>query len=175
MMTTAALLKHLARLNACSEATEWVASQKGSAAQIWSKCPRADWLLWLAVSAGVSKDAYLPAVYAVAERAVSVTAPKALRSAADVLEKAGKPQDAQILRAHAAVLSGVRITDPARAADAARVARAAAAAAARTVRDAAYAAWAADEGARAAEHKVLGGIIRKRIKWATVAKALEAA
>jgi len=41
--------------SACTPAREWVESTKGSPAQLWRRCPRGDWLLWLAASIGVER------------------------------------------------------------------------------------------------------------------------
>ena len=42
------LANSLVKLGACAEAVEWAAKQNGTRQEIWSRCPRADWLLWLA-------------------------------------------------------------------------------------------------------------------------------
>lgn len=40
------LQKHLEALSACAEARDWVGDR--SLSEAWTKCPRADWMLWLA-------------------------------------------------------------------------------------------------------------------------------
>ena len=54
-MTVATLLRHMSRLDACEEATEWVQGLPADmpASDAWQRCERADWLLWLAGRAGV--------------------------------------------------------------------------------------------------------------------------
>ena len=42
------LANSLVKLGACAEAVEWAAKQKGTRQEMWERCPRADWLLWLA-------------------------------------------------------------------------------------------------------------------------------
>jgi hypothetical protein len=53
MKTKQDLLNKMSELHACAEATEWVAAQDGSAQDIWNRCERGDWMLWLAARAGV--------------------------------------------------------------------------------------------------------------------------
>ena len=48
----------LARLNdlgACADAVEWAATTKGTPAQLWARCRRADWMLWIAARASVDR------------------------------------------------------------------------------------------------------------------------
>ena len=47
-ITRAALLATMTRLDACSEAVEWVTATKGTPAALWAACPRGDWMMWLA-------------------------------------------------------------------------------------------------------------------------------
>jgi len=41
--------------SACTPARDWVESAKGTPAQLWRRCPRGDWLLWLAAEVGVDR------------------------------------------------------------------------------------------------------------------------
>jgi outer membrane biosynthesis protein TonB len=56
---------------ACGEARRWVAKSKGTPAQLWKKCQRADWMLWLAAQVGVDRKLLVLAACDCAE-----TAPK---------------------------------------------------------------------------------------------------
>jgi len=47
-MTRSAFLAHLTRLGACADAVTWARDTKGAPAQLWAKCERGDWMLWLA-------------------------------------------------------------------------------------------------------------------------------
>ncbi len=49
------LLESLNRLNACGEAVAWASTQP-DARTAWEKCPRGDWLLWLAARVGVRRE-----------------------------------------------------------------------------------------------------------------------
>jgi hypothetical protein len=55
-MTT---LEILTRLNACDEAKDWARSISNSPRIAWEVCPRGDWLLWLALEAGVNQPLLL--------------------------------------------------------------------------------------------------------------------
>lgn len=54
-MTRAELLSRLEVLPACAEARAWAAGTPGTPEELWATCPRGDWLLWLAASAGVDR------------------------------------------------------------------------------------------------------------------------
>jgi hypothetical protein len=49
------LLNKMSGLHACAEATKWVAAQKGNAQDIWGRCERGDWMLWLAARISADK------------------------------------------------------------------------------------------------------------------------
>lgn len=42
-----ARISKLANLGACGTARDWVATAEESAQELWDKCPRGDWMLWL--------------------------------------------------------------------------------------------------------------------------------
>lgn len=54
-MTRGELIDCLRRLHACAEAREWVDGTPGTPEELWSTCRRGDWLLWLAMRAGVDR------------------------------------------------------------------------------------------------------------------------
>ena len=43
------LLQKMRGLKACNEAMEWIASTPGTAAELWQKCERGDWMWWLLI------------------------------------------------------------------------------------------------------------------------------
>jgi hypothetical protein len=47
-MTRKSFLLSLERIGACAEAHEWCLATKGTPAQLWARCKRPEWLLWLA-------------------------------------------------------------------------------------------------------------------------------
>ena len=146
-MTAAELTALLVRLGACDEARRWAEGK--TLAEAWAKCERADWMLWLGVR--LNREACRPALYAVADRAVRVYAPRTF----DRVAKRYADETARQLREWAETLRALpEIVDEetaryaegwSRAADAAADAAAAAAYAA----DAAYAAYAAADAAAA--------------------------
>ena len=73
----------LVRMGACGEARDWVASEieRGSSiADMWDRCPRGDWLLWLAGNAGVERKRLVLAACACARLALPYTTdPRVLR------------------------------------------------------------------------------------------------
>lgn len=54
-MTRDDLLSRLDDLCACAEARAWARATPGTPEELWSTCPRGDWLLWLAMRAGVDR------------------------------------------------------------------------------------------------------------------------
>jgi hypothetical protein len=54
MMTRKTFTEALVRIGACGEALEYVKATKGTPPQLWAKCKRQDWLLWLAGHAGLT-------------------------------------------------------------------------------------------------------------------------
>lgn len=57
-------------LDPCSEAREWMLAQPGSAYDMWRRCDRGDWLLWLAARAGVGRRLVVLAACDCAETAL---------------------------------------------------------------------------------------------------------
>jgi hypothetical protein len=131
---------------ACDEAREWAATQPDPQTA-WNTCERADWMLWLAVR--LNPKACRPALFACADIAVRVYAPRAMVAAASVLP----PAQAKEVARHAAILRALsEITDnntSDAASDAARAASDAARAASYAASDAARA---ASDAARAASY-----------------------
>ena len=70
-MTRDDLLSSLQRLGACSDSLSWVRSQDGSAYDLWRRCDRGDWLLWLAARAGVDRQRVVLAACDCAEPALA--------------------------------------------------------------------------------------------------------
>lgn len=68
-MTRDDLLSRLDALPACAEAREWARATPGTPEELWSTCPRGDWLLWLAMRAGVDRRVVVLAACDCAETA----------------------------------------------------------------------------------------------------------
>jgi hypothetical protein len=70
-MTKSELLKIMADFNACSNAIKWAKDQPDEAAEnIWNKCGRPDWMLWLAGRADIDRKVLVTAVCQVARTAL---------------------------------------------------------------------------------------------------------
>lgn len=172
-MTRDDLLAHMRRLDACSDATRWVASQSGSAYDLWRRCDRGDWLLWLAASAGVDRPLVVLAACDCAEpalvqgesspRLVIETARRWARGEATISEvRSAAAAAADYATCYAAYSTGYS------AAYAAASYAYAAADAAYHAADAAYhAASASSSLAQSAR------LVRERIPWSVVRDALE--
>lgn len=63
------LLRRLAVLPACAEARAWAADTPGTPAELWAACTRGDWLLWVAMRAGVDRRVVVLAACDCAETA----------------------------------------------------------------------------------------------------------
>ncbi len=50
-------IEKLEAMNACSEATEWVAHR--GIVKAWRECPRGDWMLWLAGRLDIDRSCWL--------------------------------------------------------------------------------------------------------------------
>jgi hypothetical protein len=63
------LLKVLEKINACLEAQAWIAEEfKGKTWRAcWLKCPRGDWLMWIAIMVGVSDTSIVKAYNKIVE------------------------------------------------------------------------------------------------------------
>ena len=157
----------LKRLDACSDAVEWAATQP-SLQVAWGNCERSGWMLWLCARLDVHRDECRVLAYAFAERAISHAAPAALRAAAGAPDISA--DHAAELRRHADTLGALRVHDELSAAaarDAAWAASVAAGAAAWPARDAAgAAAWAARGAAWAASDAEQAQAIRTLIPTA---------
>lgn len=147
-------------LRPCGEAREWLASKKDMR-RAWRACPRADWLLWLAVRASVDRKIVVMTACAVARTALRfVPAGEDRPRLAIETTEAWCRGEATIGQVRAAAL---RI--PASAAADASAASAAAAAAA-------YAAAAAADAARTQAQREHADIVRSMISWDAVEAAL---
>jgi hypothetical protein len=165
---------------ACGEARRWVAKSKGTPAQLWKKCQRADWMLWLAAQVGVDRKLLVLAACDCAETApkhkdvpAAVEAVRVARAWCEgkaTIDEVRNARD-KAWRAAAAADAAAAYAAAADAADAYAAADAAADAA-----DAADAAYAADAAAYAAAYaKALASmatIVRKRIPWTTIGPLL---
>lgn len=178
------LLAHMRRLYACSEATSWVRSQSGSAYDLWRRCDRGDWLLWLASRAGVDRrlvvlsacDCVEPVLAYVPcdddrPRVAIETARRWARGEATIDDVCAAYDAARAAAADAADAADAAAYDAARAVAADAAADAAAYAAAATAAAAAtYAAYAPTYARSLAESARL---VRRRIPWGTVRDALD--
>ena len=196
-MNSTAFTCHLQRFNACSRAQIW--AQGKSLQQAWKQCQRGDWLLWLAARAGVDYRQVVLAACDCAEQAAPHWTPDTQLACAWALDAARRwvvgKTDLEEVRAAActATAAAIAAADVAytaaitaaitaaaiAAAIAADVAAAIAAAiaAANVAYTAAYTAAdaVAYTAADAAYHKSLAlsaDLVRARISWATVGKAL---
>jgi hypothetical protein len=50
------IAQQLKALGACADAIVWTKRQEGTAQSIWSRCRRADWMLWIAARAGICEQ-----------------------------------------------------------------------------------------------------------------------
>jgi hypothetical protein len=128
----------LSKLHACSDAREWVKTQK-SAVDAWQNCERGDWMLWLAKKLGVDDRKLTMAKYQCAAQVFHLMKdPRSLAAMAASLQYANGEISREQLNVYAAYA--------AYAADAAAAYAAAAYAADAAAADAAaaYAAYAAD-------------------------------
>lgn len=161
-MTREILLQHLRDLRACGDAQTWARDTPGTPAQIWAKCPRGDWMLWLAGRAGIDRRTLVLAAIACAETAPGHTDENALQAALTLHiteEWAHGREDIETVR------------DAAYAADV--YAAAYAAYAADAAHDAAAAAAAYATAAARIEHRQLcADLVRANIPWSVVAAAL---
>jgi len=183
-MKKAQLLERLDQLSACEGAVAWVRRYDGSPSQMWAKCNRADWMLWLAAKADVDRKTIVTIACLCARRALKYVKQGDKRPLVAIKTAeawvAGKAMIKQVRAASYASYTAATSY----AADAADAADAAAAYAAY----ASYAAYAADAAAAATSYaadaagpsktkelKIMSKIVRKHIKWSDVAKGLEAA
>ena len=146
------LIKFLMQHQACPEAMQWTVEHPTlSPSKLWRACPRGDWLLWLAEKAGVERKLIVLAACDCARTALKYVA-----------EGEDRPRIA-IETAEAWCRGDATIEEVQKAAGAAEAWAAGAA------RAAAMAAEAARNNAR----KLCAQLVRKRITWAMVEKALE--
>ncbi len=169
----------LTRYAACSDAIQWAKATKGTPAQVWRKCERADWLLWVAEKL-VDHKMVVRAACDVARVAIAKHLKgedrKVVEAPLVVIERwaQGKATDTEMRTARdEAWRMRSRLWFPVTAAVAAA---ADAAAYSGTAAPDAVAAYAdADAIARKQTLKELCVVVRLRIPWAAVAKALKEA
>ena len=92
-ITRKTIIAYLERRKACQEAFDWIGDHPSyGPKRLWMSCHRGDWMLWFCWKAGIPFDAYAPAVYAAADRAVRQYTPAALRETGrkDLIEHAEK-------------------------------------------------------------------------------------
>jgi hypothetical protein len=162
----------LRRLGACGEAIEWVEAQgDASGYALWQRCDRADWLVWLAVRAGLRREVVellcdcveplLADVPAGEERPrIAIeTARRCVRGEATAQETSAAGYAAYT---YAAAFAAYALANPAAAARFAAYAAWTA-----LVADAVYAADAADAACSASD-------VRRRLPWRLIRDALAA-
>jgi hypothetical protein len=167
-------------LRPCDSARDWLLAQPADAdpEQVYLSCDRGDWLVWLAVRAGVDRSAWIPALCDCVRLALPYAEGDVLGRTLEVLERYARGE---------ATIEEVRAARDtaeydAYAADDANVATfaapAAAPAAVAAVAYVAAAAYAADDDyavriiATFAGPAWDAGIIRARIPWATIEAAV---
>ncbi len=203
-MTVAQLLRHMARLSAREDATEWVQVLPTDmpAAEAWAQCERADWMLWLAARAEVDRklvvlvacdcartalpiwtkrypdDGRALAAIETAERwtrgEATIEDVRAARRDAAAADAAADADAADAAAADADADAAYAAADAAAAAFAAASAAAAYAAAYAADAYAAAAAYAARRATRASMLRQCADLTRARITWETVERALMA-
>jgi len=160
----ATFLAYLHRSGACADALAWAEATPGTPAQLWRKCERADWLLWVARKANVERRAIARAAAACAETALVYVRPDAQLACIWAIDAARRwsrgEADEDECRAAAAAVAAV--------ADAAYAAAAAAAAAA-------YAAYADADAYAAAAYAAAYAAAAYAAAYAAVADAAYAA
>jgi hypothetical protein len=149
--TATSLHDHLVRLGACKPAIEWASGK--TIEQAWAECERGDWLLWLAISAGVDRRRVVLAACACARLSLPHVPAGEMRPLKAI----------ETTEAWARGDAGVTLSDVAAAASAADAAASAA--------DAAFAAGAA--GA-ATTHRQCADIVHSHITAADIRAGLEA-
>ena len=148
-------VESLRRLRACIEATQWAESQP-DAETAWRRCPRGDWLLWVAARLDIDRKRLVRAACACARTALS-----------HVPAGEERPRIA-IETAEAWARGEATLDDVRRAVQAASAAVFAANAAFADFAAAAYAATRSASLARSAD------IVREIIPWEAMAVAIEA-
>ena len=61
------LIEMLEKHGACYEAKEWAKAQDCNLYNAWRKCPRGDWLLWMAAELGIERKLIVAAACDCAE------------------------------------------------------------------------------------------------------------
>lgn len=187
-LTKKELITHLQRLGACYEAILWTQQQDGSAAQIWAKCERADWLLWLVFNCGMTPAARGPAIRIICTQALRIAGVALRKAAAWTAAKKHIKQPTVALREALDQIRAIRRVNRRTAICASKVLWRAVdiclnagvpgdisdylLAAADTM-DSFCADGFSEQISEAPRFTVMCGIIRRHVKWAQVAAAME--
>ena len=162
-------IARLRTLSACGDAVAWAEATPGTPEQLWRKCGRADWLLWLARSANTDRKLMVRAACACAETALVYVRPDAQLACLWAIDSArrwsrgeAEPGECQAAAyaAYAAAYAAYYAAYAAAVIDAAD--------------DAAYAAYAAYYAADAHSRAlaVMAPLVRREIPWSAVAAGL---
>jgi hypothetical protein len=184
----------IAAMHPCEDARTWLAEFPGTAAQAWLRCPRGDWMLWVAAHAGVERRLVVRAACDCARLALRFvpSGEERPRLAIEAVERWCKGEASQDdVRAAAAASSVYTIAVAAAAIATTTVAAASSSsvyAAAAAAAEAAAAAYASSSDAAAAvaaayaydsaaaQNRVLhrcARLVRRRIGWLQVLAAME--
>jgi hypothetical protein len=163
--------RQLSLWSACSSGAEWAG--KRTWREIWHDCPRGDWLIWLAVKAGVDRRLLILCACACARRALvhvkpGEDRPRLAIEAAELCTKNDTPENRQKARAAAYAASAAYAAYASAAYAAASDAAASDAAAYAAASDAA----AADDDARVKEQRACADAVRSIIGWDVIAPLL---
>ncbi len=164
MRTKEDLLSAMKELRACLDATQWVETQEGSAQEIWDRCERGDWMLWLAAKLQVDRKLIVKAACLCARTALKYVRPGEDRplKCIETTERwvRGEATIEEVREARRAAVDAAYAAAYAASAAAAYAAAAADAASAAAASAAAYAAAAAAASARQAALKQCADIVR---------------
>ena len=185
-VTRSEFLTWLKGKHAYLDALAWARATPGEPEALWTACPRGDWLLWLAGTAGVDRRAVVNAACACAREALvhvpdGEDRPRLAIEAAEAWTRGGATLKAvrRAVRAAgtapayaAAVAAAAAYADDAAAVAAAAVLTVAVTAAAAAAAAAAYADAYAYDATRAASLARSAELVREWISWAMVEDAI---
>jgi hypothetical protein len=156
-LTRKDLSQKLIELDACAEAREWARTAKGTTAQLYARCKRGDWLLWLAATAGVDRRVVTLAACAVARSTLKHV-------------PAGELRPLRAIEAAEAWARGVEGASLEKVQEAAYAASNASSAAYAASYAASYAAYSAEKSASLAQS---AAIVRQFITWKMMVQAMK--
>jgi len=170
-------IEKLEAMNACSEATEWVAHR--GIVKAWRECPRGDWMLWLAGRLDIDRKLLVMAACDCAETALQYVPDgedrpaKCIQVTRNWCEGTATIEDVRAARGDADAAYAAAADAAAYAAAYAAAADAAAAAAyAAADADYAYAADASPYAGRGPALLTCADLVRKRIPLSIIQKAM---